>query len=126
MKSTQISAIALVFTSLFASQAMASEVQTLQGAYEVVTESGRFAKDVFSSNYPAPQTESLTREQVRIELAQAIEQGNVMVTESGQRANEAFSANYATQDKAGLSREDVRAELAIAIENGLLDQHISF
>ena len=121
MKRTQISAIAIAFSTLFAGQAMAADnapitreqvkaeiVQAVNNGYNVVTESGRFAKDVFSSNYPAPQVESLTRAQVRAELAEAIASGNVIVNESGQRANEVFSSNYAQDSSIGKSREEVR------------------
>ena len=125
MKRTQISAIAIAFSTLFFGQAMAADVHAHNGAYEVVTESGRLAKDVFSSNYSAPKVESLTRAQVRAELAEAIASGNVIVSESGQRANEVFSANYSQDSVAGKSRDEVRQELAEAIENGLFDNHIS-
>lgn len=138
MKRTQISAVAIAFSTLFAGQAMAVDnapitreqvkaeiVQAVNNGYNVVTESGHFAKDVFSSNYPAPQVESLTRAQVRAELAEAIASGNVIVSESGQRANEVFSSNYAQDSSIGKSREEVRQELAEAIKNGLLDKHIS-
>ncbi|NLA89652.1 MAG: hypothetical protein GX844_07275 [Alcaligenaceae bacterium] len=126
MKRIQLSAIAMIFSSLFATQAMATDAQLSNDAYEVVTESGRFAKDVFSSNYPSPQVESLTSAQVRMELVEAINKGNVIVSESGQLANEVFSANYDIRNNASKSREEVRAELTAAIENGLLDKHISF
>ena len=125
MKRTQISAIAIAFSTLFAGQAMAADVHVHNGAYEVVTESGRLAKDVFSSNYPAPKVESLTRAQVRAELAEAIASGNVIVSESGQRANEVFSANYSQDSVVGKSRDEVRQELAEAIDNGLFDTQIS-
>lgn len=138
MKRTQISAIAIAFSTLFAGQALAADnapitraqvkaelAQAVNSGHTVVTESGRLAKDVFSSNYPAPQVESLTRAQVRAELAEAVANGNMVVTESGQRANEIFSSNYSQEVSVGKSREEVRQELAEAIENGLFDKHIS-
>lgn len=125
MKNSQISAIALMFSTFFAGQAMAADVPTPAGAFDMVTESGRLAKDVFANNYPAPQLESLSRAQVRTELNDAIAKGNVIVTESGQRANEVFSANYSNPKGITKSREEVHTELVEAIEKGLLDQHIS-
>lgn len=138
MKRTQLSAIAIAFSTLFAGQAMASDtapitreqvkaeiVQAVNNGYNVVTESGHLAKDIFSSNYPTPQVESLTREQVRAELTETIASSNVIASESGQRANQVFSSNYTQEASAGKSREEVRQELAEAIENGLLDKHTS-
>lgn len=138
MKRTQISAIAIAFSTLFAGQAIAADtapvtraqvkaelVEAINNGYTVVTESGRLAKDVFLNNYPAPQAESLTREQVRIELAQAAANGELIVTESGRLAKDVYPANYTQESSVGKSREEVRQELAEAIESGLLDKHIS-
>ena len=125
MKHSKISAIAIAFSTLFAGQAMAADVQTKANGYEMVTESGLLAKDVFSANYPAPQLKSLTRAEVRAELAESIANGNTVVSESGLRANEVFSSNYSTESASSKTRAEVRAELAEAIENGLFDEYVS-
>ncbi len=95
MKRTQISAIAIVFSTLLATQAIAAD------------------------NAP------LTREQVKAELVQAVNSGDVVVTESGLLAKDVFSSNFPMPQVESLTREQVRAELADAIENGLFEQHIS-
>ncbi|MDO5666283.1 MAG: DUF4148 domain-containing protein [Alcaligenaceae bacterium] len=90
MKSTQISAIAIALSALFTSQAMAADyapktrtqVQTelaeaINNGNMLVTESGRLAKQVSPSNYPTANSNSLSREVVRAELAEAVADGSL-------------------------------------------------
>ena len=88
LKRTQISAIASAFSTLFAGQAIAADtvpvtraqvkaelVEAINNGYTVVTESGRLAKDVFPANYTQESSVGKSREEVRQELAEAIESG---------------------------------------------------
>jgi len=88
MTRNKVSAIAFVFASVFAAQAMAAD--------------------------SAP----VTREQVKAELAEAVRNGNMIVGESGQRMNQIFPHDYAVQNSFGITRAEVRAELAEAVEAG--------
>jgi ribosomal protein L30E len=88
MTRTQVSAIAFAFSTLFVGQAMAAD----HG--------------------------SVTRDQVKTELAEAVRAGNMIVGESGERLNEVFPHNYPIQTSSSVSRAQVQAELAEAIRNG--------
>jgi TPP-dependent 2-oxoacid decarboxylase len=139
MKRIQISTIAIALSALFTGQAIAQDsapltrtqvqaemVEAINTGHVMVTESGRLANDVFSSNYSVPQVESLTRAEVLAELAEAINKGQMIISESGRLANDVFSSNYPQQENvSSKTREEVRNELVEAIANGSLDKHIS-
>ena len=94
MTHTYSSATVLSFAALFAGQAMAAN--------------------------DAP----VTRDQVKAELAQAIQTGNIVVGESGERLNEIYPHNYAQQPASTVTRAQVQAELADAATTGWLYRHI--
>ncbi|MGB6102313.1 MAG: DUF4148 domain-containing protein [Pusillimonas sp.] len=90
MTRTQVSALALSFSAFFAGQAMAANT-----------------------------TASLTREQVKAELAEAVRTGNIVVGESSARLNEQFPQLYPEQQaSSSVTRSQVQAELAAAIRAG--------
>lgn len=90
MTRTYSIAIVMAFATLVAGQAMAADIDT-----------------------------SVTREQVKAELVEAIQSGNVIVGESGARLNQVFPNNYPAQQSASnVSREQVKAELVEAIRSG--------
>lgn len=90
MTRTKVSAIALAFSALFAGQAMAASTDA-----------------------------TLTRDQVKAELAEAIRTGNIVTGESSARLNEQFPALYPQQQtQSTVTRAQVRAELADAIRSG--------
>lgn len=88
MTRTYASAIAFSFATLFAGQAMAVNGDT-----------------------------SLTREQVKAELAEAVRTGNVVTGESSARLNEQFPQVFG-QQASSVTRSQVQAELAQAIQAG--------
>lgn len=88
MTRIQTSAVAIVFGALLAGPAMAAD------------------------NAP------VTRSQVKVELAEAINTGNMIIGESGELYNEAFPHNYPAQNVESKTRAQVRAELVEAIQNG--------
>lgn len=91
MKRTQLSAIAFVVAAAFTAPAMA-------------------VSDT-----------AVTRDQVKAELAQAVQAGNMLVSENGETYREAFPQNYPSQQPvASVTREQVKAELAEAVEAGHL------
>ncbi|NLB31121.1 MAG: DUF4148 domain-containing protein [Alcaligenaceae bacterium] len=71
----QTSRLRKVFSTLFAGQAMAADVHAHNDAYEVVIESGQRANEVFSANYSQDSVAGKSRDEVRQELAEAIESG---------------------------------------------------
>lgn len=91
MKRIQISTIAIALSALFTGQAIAQDsapltrtqvqaemVEAINTGHVMVTESGRLANDVFSSNYPQQENvSSKTREEVRKELVEAIANGSL-------------------------------------------------
>ena len=89
MTRTYASAIAFSFATLFAGQAMAANSNT-----------------------------ALTREQVKAELAEAIQTGNVVTGESSARLNEQFPQVFGQQQASSVTRSQVQAELAQAIQAG--------
>ncbi|NYT86394.1 DUF4148 domain-containing protein [Pollutimonas harenae] len=90
MTRTQVSAIAFAFSALFAGQAMAANTNA-----------------------------TLTRDQVRAELADAVRTGNIVTGESSARLNEQFPALYPEQQThSTVTRTQVQAELADAIRSG--------
>ena len=96
MTRTYASAIAFSFATLFSGQAMAANSNT-----------------------------ALTREQVKAELAEAIQTGNVVTGESSVRLSEANPQNYpSSSNVASKSREEVKAELAEAASTGQLYRNI--
>lgn len=95
MTRTQISTIAFAFSALFAGQAMAQN------------------------------TGPVTREQVKAELAQAIQNGDMIINESGARLNQMFPHNYPQRPASTVTRAQVQAELAEAIRNGDMITHES-
>lgn len=139
MTRTQLSAIAIAFSSVFATQAMAANdasvtraqvqaelVEAVQTGNIVLGESSKRLNEIFPHNYPAQQSAStVTRAQVKAELAEAVRSGNIVRGESSARLNEINPQNYPEQQHvASKTREEVRAELAEAAANGLLDRHI--
>lgn len=138
MTRTQISAIAIAFSTLFAGQAMAADTapvtraqvkaelaESIQAGYTIINESGERMKDAFPHNYPAQAASSVTRAQVKAELAEAVRNGEVLVGDSSHTLNEIFPHNYASQQNvASKTREQVQMELAEAAANGILDRHI--
>ena len=138
MTKTKLSAIALAFTTVFATQAMAADngqvtraevkaelAEAIQNGQMVINESGVPMYKVFPHNYPQQNTSTVTREQVRAELAEARHAGNVVVSESGKTAREIMPHNYGGPDNvATKSREEVRTELAEAYAYGWMDRHI--
>lgn len=90
MTRTHISTIALAFATLFAGQAMAASVTT-----------------------------TLTRDQVKAELSEAVRTGNISSGESGVMLNELYPQNYPGQQvSSSLTREQVKADLAEAKRTG--------
>lgn len=90
MKRTQFSAIAIALSSLFTTQAIAVEsapmtrtqvqtdlIEAVEAGNMLVTESGRLAKHVTPDNYPADNRHTLSREEVRAELAEANANGSL-------------------------------------------------
>lgn len=138
MTRTQVSAIALAFSALFAGQAMAQNsgpvtrdqvkaelAQAIQNGDMIVNESGTRLNEVFPHNYPQQPASTVTRAEVRAELAEAIRNGDMITHESGVRMNEIYPHNYSgTANVATKSRDEVRAELADAAAAGALDRHI--
>src|SRR5690554_2494508 len=139
MKGTQLSAIAIAFSTLFAGQAMAAHdapvtraqvqaelAEAVRTGNIVPGESGQRLNQLYPNNYPAQQTSStVTRAQVKAELAEARRTGNIAVSESGAKLNDLYPQNYPAQhDVASKTREQVRTELAEAISNGLYDRRI--
>ncbi|NYT63534.1 DUF4148 domain-containing protein [Alcaligenaceae bacterium] len=139
MTRTHVSAIAFIFASLFAGQAMAADTsapvtreqvkaelaEAIRTGNIIVGESSTKLNQEFPQNYPAQQAVStVTRAQVQAELAEAIRTGNIMVGEIGTKLNEIFPHNYAQQNVAGKSREQVQMELADAIRSGQVGAYI--
>lgn len=90
MTRTHASMIGLVFSALFAGHAMAADAGT-----------------------------SLTRAQVKAELAEAVRTGDVVVVEHGAKMNEIFPQLYPVQDATpGMTRAQVQTELAEAVRTG--------
>lgn len=88
MTRTQISAMAIAFSALFGGQALAAD------------------------------TSSLTRTQVKAELAEAVRTGNIVFHEDGTLYNEVFPHNYPTKNVVSKTRAEVKAELAEAVRTG--------
>ncbi|UYO92475.1 DUF4148 domain-containing protein [Pollutimonas sp. M17] len=140
MTRTHTYAIALVFTSLLAGQAMAAGINAPVTREQVKAElaeairtgnispdeSGLKLNEQFPQRYPAQQlVATKSRQQVNAELAEAMRTGNISFGESGLKLNEQFPYNYPLQDGfASKTREQVKAELAEAISKGWLYAHI--
>ncbi len=140
MTRTQVSAIALAFSALFAGQAMAANTETtatraqvnaeradaIRTGNVVVGESSAKLNEVFPHNYSAQRNVAgKTRDEVRAELAEATRTGNVIVGESSVKLNEAYPHSYpAQQNVASKSRDEVRTELAEAAASGKLFRQI--
>lgn len=74
---------------------------------------------LFAGPAMAANTGTLSREQVKTELAEAVRTGNVVTGESSARLNEQFPQNYLDQQVAStVSRAQVQAELAEAVQTG--------
>lgn len=135
---TQLSAIVLAFTSVFAAQAMAATdapvtreqvraelAEAKRTGNMLAGESSQTWREINPNNYPAQHTSTLTRSQVLAELAEAKRAGNVLIGESSTTLAEAYPQNYpAQQHFATKSRDQVRMELAEAAANGVMDRHI--
>ena len=67
-----------------------------------------------------PAFAGVTREQVKVELAEAVRTGDIIADgERGLKLNELYPNRYpAKQVQAGITREQVKAELAEAIRTG--------
>lgn len=138
MTRTQFSAIALVFSTVFASQVMAADngpitraqvkselADAIQAGNMILDEGGQLYREAFPNNYAAKQVEAKSRTEVRAELAQAIRNGDMLIDEAGQRYNEVLAHNYAGDNAASKNREQVRAELAEAIASGAHSNHVA-
>jgi Domain of unknown function (DUF4148) len=81
---------------------------------------GQKLNERFPDRYPAKQVQStLTREQVKAELAEAQRTGDMVVGESGRKLNEISPDRYPiTRAQSTLTREQVKAELAEALRSG--------
>jgi len=139
MTRTQLSTVAIAFSTLFAGQAMAANdvpvtraqvqaelAEAVRTGNIVPGESGQRLNELYPNNYPAQQASStVTRAQVKAELAEAVRTGNIAINESGAKLNDIYPQNYPAQhDVARKSREQVRIELADAITNGEYDRRI--
>lgn len=137
MTRTQLSAIAIAFSTLFAGQAMAANdapvtraqvqaelAEAIRSGNVIINESGERLNEAFPHNYSAEVASTVSREQVRAELSEAIRNGDILVNESGERLNEAFPNNFAQRSTEQKTRDEVRMELADAIASGLLNRHV--
>lgn len=139
MTRTQLSAIAIALSTMFAGQAMAADAnagltrdqvkaelaEAIRTGNIVTGESSARLNEQFPQLYPEQQVHSsVTRAQVKAELAEAVRTGNIIEGESSAKLNEKFPQQYAQQNVAEKSRAEVRRELADAAASGWLYRHI--
>lgn len=121
MKLRKSSALMIAFSALISSQALAAS----NDGFEMLTESGRLARDIYVDRYPAQVEQHLSRAEVVEQLRESIARGEEVVTESGLRKRDIHPNLYPSVTKQSLSREEVVAELQRARRSGELDAHIS-